>query len=1133
MCTDDVEELFHSLIELQGPERLRRLAEIEARDPRLREDLDSLIEAYEDCPAFLRPPATDRGALPERLNKYRIVREIGRGAAGVVYLAEDPDLGRSVAIKTLTSSGIDPAGAEALRGEARALAAVTHPNIAHVHSIETLDIPGDVAGLAFLTMEYVPGITLAERLRHSPLALESALDIARQILAALEAAHSRSIVHRDLKPANIRITDDGWVKVLDFGLATLVSSDERSSRSAGTPGYMSPEQCRGERVDERSDLWSFGAILYECFTGTTAIPGESLGELVTANCRGDVDLDALPEFLPGEIIGLLRSCLEIAPTRRMISASAARILVEDELLRVRIESLVGIEAGAVAEGTRSTPQGESAPGGTQLAPRHARVQGNLPRPLSAYVGRADLLATIEERMSASPLITLCGAGGVGKTRTAIECAARSSAACEGGCWFVDLSEIARDGDIPSAVARALRLGAAAPVGGPDAIEEAIGRSVGAARSLILLDNCEHLLEEAAGFAERLLARCPTVTIVATSRQPLGIEGEEVITITPLPLPEPTAGTRREGASEAVELFLKRARGRLPISRLSAEDLGIVEEICKLVDGLPLAIELAASHARSLSLTEIRRRITEGESLADVSTRRPERHRSLKDLVEWSYRLLSPTEAALFRRLSVFRGGCRLADAEAVCAGSREDEWQIYESLAHLVERSLVEPDTGVVGQGAEPSPAVRYRLLETIRTYAATLLAEREEEREEVETRYIEQMIRTAAPLPNEDGPTSSVWVRRVEPDYANLIHAMDMAVAGGDLARAFVIGSRLSRYWIQTGTWIEGLQRLEGLIEAGSRVALAALDSTHTVTPQERDRIDVMGQAGRIAATLGQREKAQTLTARAVEAARALGEPIPLARSLQSDGVSAWFRIDHGHAAQSFEDALAIFTSQGDRAGRAVCLANLGAIHSVAGDHSKALEYHRSSLALCREMGDSLAEAKGLLNLGRTELMLGRPDAARGWLEEALVVHVRNRDTAGTAMTHHHLGDLELAQGRLDVARAHLLESMRLRVKVGDLPGVTSVLTSIARVIEAQGDPGRAAEIVIGVLRSYSSNEIAHLPEQRSRLEDWKSSLTERLGGAAMAVAAVRGETRSLVDLIDWVTQVCGGDLDPPRERP
>lgn len=1131
MSIDDLEELFHQLIELDGAERPRQLEAIRARDPNLGADLASLIEAFEGAPEFLRPPSDDRTSLPDCLNKYRIVREIGRGAAGVVYLAEDPDLGRSVAIKTLTSTGIDPAGTEALRSEARSLAAVTHPNIAQVHSIENLDVSGGAAGLAFLTMEYIPGITLSELLRRGPLALDRALDIARQILAALEAAHARSIVHRDLKPANIRITEDGWVKVLDFGLATLISSDRGSSKPAGTPGYMSPEQCRGDRIDERSDLWSFGAVLYECFTGATAIPGESLGELIEANCMGAVDLDALPENLPPSIQSLLRDCLERDPARRTVSASSARVRVEDELLRVRIGALVGAEAVA-AEGSRVGADRELPASEAEVDAPPGRVRGNLPRPLSAYVGRADLLAVIEAHLEDSPLITLSGAGGVGKTRTAIECASRSAATLEGGCWFVDLSEVTHDGEVPSAVARALRLSAPTSPGGPDAITEAIARSIGALRTLILMDNCEHLLADAAMFAETVLARCPALTIMATSRQALGIEGEEVITIPPLPLPPPAASDGHAAGNEAVELFLKRARGRLRGIAQSAEELGIVEDICKLVDGLPLAIELAASHARSLPLVEIRRRIMEGESLADMSTRRPDRHRSLRDLVEWSYRLLSPTEAALLRRLSVFRGGCRLADVEAVCARSQDEAWRIYESLARLVERSLVEPDTGIVEGSGDPGSAVRYRLMETIRTYAASHLAADREEREEVETRYIERMIRIATPLADEEGPTSSIWVRRVEPDYANLIHALDLAVARRDLERAFVIGGRLSRYWIQTGAWIEGLQRLEGLIEAESQIDPEGPDPQRASQPQEPDRIDVLGQAGRIAATLGQREKAQALTTRAVEAARAQGEAIPLARALQSDGVAAWFRIDHGHAAKSFNEALDIFTAHGDRAGQAVCLTNLGAIHSVSGNHEEALGYHRSSLVLCREIGDSLAEAKGLLNLGRTEMMLGRPDAARGWLEEARTVHVRNRDTAGLAMTHHHLGDLELKEGRLHEAQAHLLESMRLRVQVGDLPGVTSVLTSIARVAEAQGEVGRAAEIVVGVLRSYTSNEIACHPGQRSTLEQWRATLSERLGEAAMAIATVRGETRSLPDLIDWVTRSCGGGPAPTRER-
>jgi non-specific serine/threonine protein kinase len=1151
MSIERLETLFHALVDVPPAEREERLEAIGRRDPQLFQELSSLIRADASSPAFLRIPEPASVGLPERLRKYKILREIGRGAAGVVYLAEDPDLGRPIAIKTLTSRATGAGAAETLREEARALAAVAHPNIAQVYSIEGIELPGeggpsgapsgpasagpsaaDAAGpseattLSFLTMEYVPGRTLAERLREGPLPLETALDVARQIAAALEAAHARSIVHRDLKPANVRVTDDGWVKVLDFGLALLLTPDSGAPRAAGTPGYMSPEQCRGEPIDPRSDLWSFGALLYESLTGSPATPGESLGDLIDANRRGTVDLDRLPVSLPERVAGLLRLCLEAEPERRGVSAASARLLLEDELLRVRIDSLV--ESHRETPGTdpsarmQPEPHTGADPGEKEL--RHAR--GNLPRPLSVFVGRAAILDRLAARLLDRRLVTLTGPGGVGKTRTALEVAVRVQEHIPGGCWFVDLSDLTRGADAPAAIARVLQLRDVPRAADPPAYAQAIADQINGVRSLILLDNCEHILEETARFAEELLGRSPALTVLATSRQPLAIDGEELVPLSPLEIPHDGASGPEDDRTEAVELFLRRARGSLPASGLGPEERAVIRDICRHLEGLPLAIELTASHARSLPLPELFRRIAGGESLPDLSSRRPARHRSLHDLVDWSYRLLPDVERLLLRRLSVFRGGCTLADAEAVCTGSGIEAWQIYEHLVHLVERSLVEPEARSRASREDPPRPVRYRLIESIRTFAAGRLERDVEEHRELETRYLEHLIRIAALLPEEEGPTSSTWVRRIEPDYANLIHGLDRSIARHDIGRAFVLGGRISRYWIQTGYWSEGLLRLEHLLAMAPEADASASPSAGADAPHPRDRIEILSQAGRMAASLGQREKARGLADRAVDAAHALGEPMPLARALHTAGIAAWFRTDIDAARGFFEEALHLFEAGGDRGGRAICIGNLGVIHSLGGDHETALGYHRAFLALCRDMKDRLAEAKGLLNLGRTEMMLGRPDVARAWLEEALTIHLENRDAAGTAMTHHHLGDLALADGRLEEARGHLLEAMRIRARIGDFSGATSVINSIARVIELSGDSMRAAEIVVTLQRVYASDEVANLPEQRQKLETWRERLSETIGEAAMAVAVVRGESRSVAELIAWVSESAG---NPP----
>ncbi len=372
------------------------------------------------------------------------------------------------------------------------------------------------------------------------------------------------------------------------------------------------------------------------------------------------------------------------------------------------------------------------------------------------------------------------------------------------------------------------------------------------------------------FAEMILARAPATAILATSRQPLGIPGEQVIPVPPLGLPEDAADPETAAKAEAVELFLRRARARAPGFAPDASGIHTILEICRRLDGLPLAIELAASHARSLSMEVILRRIVEGRSLPQPSAAAPERHRSLANLVDWSYRLLTSSEQALLRRLSIFRGGCTLAAAEAVCGGwGRIERWQVCDLVARLVERSLVEPDfagsenqslprgagsAGAAGGGG--LPAARYRLLDTIRVFSAQRLAEDASEAASVESRYLDHFAALAAPRPEEKGPTRTAWVQRVEPEYANLVHAMDLALDRGRTDIAFGLGEMTAYFWVQTGQWIEGNRRLDLLLQSRNRAQDPNQDPTRARerSPESRaSEVRVLSQAGLIATLLRQ----------------------------------------------------------------------------------------------------------------------------------------------------------------------------------------------------------------------------------------------------------------------------------------
>jgi predicted ATPase len=1100
MADDPVEMLFYELLDLPPEERRVRLDELRAGDPGLHLELAGLLRAHDNAPAFLARVGPTAGERPTRLGKYEVQGDLGHGAAGIVFLAHDPDLNRPVAIKTL-AQGVSRRGAERLREEARTLASVVHPNVAQVYSIEVIEGEREIE-TAFLTMELVPGSTLAQRLREGALPLELALDYGRQIAAALEAAHLRSVVHRDLKPQNIRITPEGWVKVLDFGLAQLLtpasSAAPARASTGGTPGYMGPEQCRGEPSDLRADLWAFGSVLYECLSGEPAVRGATLAELLDANRRGEVHLDRLPALLPPRVEALLRTALEPDPARRIESATHARQVLDEELLRLRAGSLLA-------------PSQTGEP--VETAPARRRA-GNLPRPLSSFIGREVWLAETAPRLLADRLLAVTGPGGVGKTRAVIELANRLEPQFPAGVWFVDLSAVSNPIDVPATILRTLRIREVAASTAQTPPPEAIARAFQEERGLLILDNCEHLLASVARFLEELLGLDSRLSVVATSRQPLGLHGEEVLLLPPLALPGAAGvagATAPEIHAESVELFLQRARSRVPGFAAGERKLGVIEAICERLDGLPLAIELAASHARALPLEEMLRRVQEGRSLPEGAPSSHRRHRSLRELVDWSYQLLPAKEQALLRRLAIFRGGCTLAAVESVCGGWGGIEgWEACDLLGQLVERSLVEPEgPGVPVEGPDHEPA-RYRLLETIRAFASERLAEEPEPGEpaRLEQAYLDFLVRLVALKRDEMGPTRSAWVARIGPDYANAVRGLELALSKGRLDVAYLLGDPLTYYWMQMGQWSAGMRWIDRILEARSHATAPGASG-------DAPEVRAVAQAGFLATQLRQHEKAAPILEEAQRMARALGDQRVLAFVCQVGGIAACMRGDLDAAQVHLEESLRNAREAEDEGAVAAALGNLGIIESTRGRHGAALPYYREHLRASRAMGDRGAEAAALSNIGWTSWALGDLVEARPSMEQALKILEANRDLPAIAVARQNLAEVLLAQREFDVARSHLLESARIRARIGDRTGLASTLASLSRLAEGMSRLPLAAEILMSVLGTLGPEKVFAVPGAVHSLGWWKEELTRRLGEEEMARAAQRAAAQDLEALL------------------
>ncbi len=629
-------------------------------------------------------------SLPERIGSYSVEGRLGRGGMGEVYLGFDPKLRRRVAIKAVSRDvADDPDRQRRLRREAEILASFNHPNIALIYGLEI-----EESGAAYLIMEYVPGRTLRDVLREDGLTYERALELCTVIARTMEMVHNRGIIHRDLKPANVHITPDGQVKVLDFGLAVAsgapspgpsdatTATHEPSALShivqGGTPGYMSPEQVREQPVDQRTDVFSFGCVLYECLTGRRAFHGSSRSDLARAVLEDEPEWDALPRKLPEGTAAALRRCLERDLSRRAQRLGEVRAALDD--------AIVALRAPAAPVLREPNPT-------------------NLPTLLTPLVGRHDDIGAIALLFLESRLVTLTGAGGCGKTRLAIRAGECALPERPGGVWLVELAGVSNPEALEASV------GAALGVEPGEAVAKLRSLLV-RGMALMVLDNCEHLIAPCRALADRLLRACPGLHVLATSQSPLGVAGEAVFIVPSLDVPgsdEPDdAG--EVGQYDSVKLFVQRARLSNPRFQLTNQNARAVANICRRLDGVPLAIELAAARARLLTPAQIEEHLHDMFKLLTGGTDAAlERHRTLRAAMDWSFGLLADDEKEMIRALSVFAGGWTLAGAIAVCS-EHPDEYRTIDLLDRLVSKSLVTRE--------EHDGAPRFRLLEPIRQHA-------------------------------------------------------------------------------------------------------------------------------------------------------------------------------------------------------------------------------------------------------------------------------------------------------------------------------------------------------------------------------------------------------------------------------
>lgn len=1027
-----IESLFDGALEHPEDERLSWLAKKCPHDAELRSEVEQMLLAHKRAEGVLEKPVEklasgllEQNAAPPRreepalggetIGPYQLIREIGRGGMGVVYQARDPRLDRFVALKFLPAHlRADSEARKRFLAEAQAASALDHPNICTIYDIGQSD-----DGRHFIAMAHYEGRTLDRKIEEGPLPVDEAVEVAAQILQGLGRAHEAGIIHRDIKPSNVMVTERGDVKILDFGIAKLEGSSTLTEPGTrvGTIAYMSPEQAQDDAVDQRTDLWSLGVVLYEMLAGRRPFTGDKIAPLLNSILQGNPPplRDARPE-VPESIEAILSRALATRPEDRYANADAM-------LADLRTMSI--------------------------SAPRAAFGRGNLPTPLTTFVGRDREIRQAKSILAVARLLTLTGPAGTGKTRLSVKVAAEVAGDFQDGAYFVPLAPVTDPDLVPSAIAHALYIeeSSSKPLG------ENLKDVLRERQLLIVLDNFEQVVG-AAPIVARILETCPRLKMLVTSRVVLRVSGEHAFPVPPLDLPDPEGATPPEALSlySATALFVERARAAQPAFKLNDKTARLVAEICTRLDGMPLAIELAAARTKLLSPQDLLARLGQRLDLLKAGPRdRPARHQTLRQAIAWSYDLLSEEERALFRRLAVFVGGFSLAAAEEVGNHDGALALDVVDGVEALLDQSLLR-------QQEERDGGTCFLMLETIREYGLECLRQ-SEDLEATRHAHAHHFLSLAEQAESGlTGPEQGSWFDRLDAGHDNLRAALSWAEEKNETVLGLRIGAASWRFWVARGHLEEGRDRLERLLAlpmkgVPSAVRARALNGMGTVAHNQGDNIQARG-----------------FLEESLQLFRRLEDRRGVAAVLNNLAWVACELSDLDVADSLAREALALNRELGEKRGEAVALNNIGWVANYRGEYRDARSHHEQSLELRREIGDHRGTAFALINLAWAEQYHGNYDRTLALTDEALEILRPMNDKLLTGFARLTAGAATCDRGAAEPARTILEESVELWRHVGNRSGNAWSMCQYGVVLQDLGDLDGAREIMNEALRLWKA---------------------------------------------------------------
>ncbi len=1051
----------------------------------------------------------DERPLPSNFGRYRLLEMLGQGGQAQVYRAElsGPAGFRKIcALKIIRMTALeDPERAtKRLLEEARIGGLLRHPNI-----VDTYDV-GEIDGQVYIAMEFVQGLTLGALVRRmGPLAPGAVLDVGHQVCAALAHAHALrfsghkvGLVHQDMKPSNILIDRNGLVKLADFGIASAIGLAVQN-RGLGTPGYMSPEQLQRQSVDHRADLFCLGALLYLAATGARLFDGVDADERMMRTWEVDTHLlkiralEQLEERV-AELGPVLQRMLRFEREQRYSDATAVAVDLgqipydaEDPELSTCVRTAMGLEVED-----------------DEVEVFRRRTLGSIPRPRlktnlgpepNRFVGRSTELEGLKATFDGpTRLVTITGPGGIGKTRLARRLGKLHLERFGGGVWFNDLSEATGAEDVVSITAVNFEHDGIAD---PLAVARAIRRR---GDCLVVLDNFEQILDAASATVGRWLDLCPQARFLITSRERLKLSGEFVLSIESLPVEDGT------------ELFIERARELQRDYKPRSIELQAIGKLSEALDGLPLAIELAAARIRTMKPTQMLTRLEQRLDLLGDRNALP-RQGTLRGAIDWSWQLLKPWEKLALAQLSTFRGGFTVAAAEAVMDLSvfSGAPWALF-VLESLLDKSLLRTLSKL---GEDP----RFGMYISLQTYAdeklsmpgAVLHPTTGESLtggasgREIEERHglwfsglgVEEFLDSVA-------PGRHLWEKE------NLLAAAERAITHGDPHTAAscahsacaIIGRRgpltagadlAFRVRNMPGLGHSDQLRITSdeafLLRAAGRLDEAAelLEQATTLARRVHDpsrEATLLGEYAAVLRVRGQLGRSREVYTRACELAKAADNRRLLGRLVAFRGDLDRMQGRWEAAMRHYEMALTIAEQVGDRRWQAMARTNLGNLQVARGHYEDARATYEDVHAITQEIGDRRFEGVILNNLGNLARELGDHARAKKHFEGSLVMLRQIGDSYQESIAEGNLGLCHLALGDLTAAARHLEDAIITAREIGAVRNEGAFLAPLAQTMQQQGQPGKAREFLVraeSLLRQVGDDtELAKCLCERAQLE-------------------------------------------------